>query len=210
MRSDERVDERIDAALRSYAELGEIPEARVVVARVMERARAAESQRRGWWMWGVAAAAGLAVMVLAGMVWMTRSPRRAEIAWVPRAPGVASEEPYPQRLKPDSSLGLRGTAEAMPFHNEASRKSPGRTAHVETASGQRVVQVAAPERQPKLDVFPTPRPLSAEEQGMVAFASQAPAEVKKAVIEDQQHWDDPIIVAEVGTSPLESGSQPNQ
>ena len=38
MRGDEQMEELIDAALRSYAEPGEIPEARVVAARVMEQA----------------------------------------------------------------------------------------------------------------------------------------------------------------------------
>jgi hypothetical protein len=210
MRSDERVDERIDAALRSYAEPGKAPEARAVLARVMEQARAGESQRGGWWVWGAAITAGLAAMVLVGMARMTGSPRRAEIAWVPRAPGVASEEPYSQRLKPDSSLGSSGTAEAMAFQNEGSRKLPGRTAHGEKTGGRRVAQEATPERLPKLDVFPTPHPLTQQEQGLVVFVTQAPPEVRKAVIEDQQHWDDPIIVADLQNRPVVSGSPQNR
>jgi hypothetical protein len=60
---------------------------------------------------------------------------------------------------------------------------------------------------PKLDVFPSPRPLSPEEQALVAFALRAPSEAKKAVVEDQQHWDDPIIVADLRKLVLQSGNQ---
>ena len=44
MRGDEQMEELIDAALRSYAEPGEIPEARVVAARVMEQAGGGEPE----------------------------------------------------------------------------------------------------------------------------------------------------------------------
>ena len=63
---------------------------------------------------------------------------------------------------------------------------------------------------PKLEVFPTPRPLTAEEQALVAFVRRAPPAVKKAVIEDQQHWDDPIIVADLRDPSLQSGSHQDQ
>src|ERR1700691_2494490 len=86
MRGDERMEERIDAALRSYAEPAEIPEARVVVARVMELA-GSEGRRFGWW-WVVVPAAVCLLVALVGVVWMMRGARVPETAWVPRAPGV--------------------------------------------------------------------------------------------------------------------------
>jgi hypothetical protein len=73
-----------------------------------------------------------------------------------------------------------------------------------------VVRVRAPEPMPKLDVFPSPRPLTVEEQGLVVFAMQAPPVVKKAVIEDQQQWDKPIIVAELRKASLNSDNQQDQ
>ena len=72
IRGRDAMDARSMRALRSYAEPGEVPETRVVLARVMERARASESQRRGWWVWG-AVAAGLAVVVLVGVLVLRRS-----------------------------------------------------------------------------------------------------------------------------------------
>jgi hypothetical protein len=63
---------------------------------------------------------------------------------------------------------------------------------------------------PKLAVFPTPRPLTPEEEALVAFAKHGPPEVQRAVLEDQKHWDDPIIVAESGKPPPQSGNQQDQ
>ncbi|MGB6871788.1 MAG: hypothetical protein WBD93_19395, partial [Acidobacteriaceae bacterium] len=60
---------------------------------------------------------------------------------------------------------------------------------------------------PKLDVFPTPRPLTPEEQALVAFAKQGPPAVQRAVIEDQKHWDDPVIVAELQEKSSSAGNQ---
>jgi hypothetical protein len=204
MRGDEPVfdrdaiDERIDRALRSYAEPPELPETRVVLARVMERAREAESRRHGWWVWGTAVAAGLAVMVAVGVVWMMRSPRRAEIALAPRAPQVAplhgrddNEQNIPRRLKPESSSGSHGTAQAVALQNG------GR--HVDLARAE------APNPLPKEEVFPAPRPLSEQEEALVAFAHHVPATVQEQVIEAQKHVGDPIVIAELKIAPLEIG-----
>ena len=62
---------------------------------------------------------------------------------------------------------------------------------------------------PKQEVFPTPRPLSREEQALIRFAREGPPAVKKAVLEDQKHWDDPMItdVAELAPKPPGSRSQ---
>jgi len=196
MRGDEetdRFDAVIDRALRSYSEPAEVPEARVVLTRVLSRVQEAESQRRGWWMWGVVTTVGLAVLVTVGVVWMMRTPRRAEIAWIPKAPGMT--EGSPQRLKPESPGRVHGTAEAVSLQSRGTTRRKSR---------------AEAESPPKKEVFPTPRPLSVEEQGLVAFVRRAPPAVKKAVIEDQQHWDDPIIVADLRDPSLQSGSHKNQ
>jgi hypothetical protein len=54
-------------------------------------------------------------------------------------------------------------------------------------------------------VFPTPRPLTAEERGLVAFASEASPELKKQVVEAERHMGDPITIAELKIAPLASG-----
>jgi hypothetical protein len=185
MRGDDR-DERMDAALRSYADPGEIPETRLVVARVMGSARSSELQRKALWVWG---AAGLAAMLAVGVVWMMPSSRVPEIAWTPKAPGVARVEvPLGEPRVDAESASVRSRA----------------------AVGARGMRTAAAKQLPKLDSFPTPRPLSPEEEALVSFARQAPPGVKKAVIEDQQHWDQPIIVADLRDPSLQAGGHQDQ
>jgi RNA binding exosome subunit len=60
---------------------------------------------------------------------------------------------------------------------------------------------------PKLEVFPTLRPLTAEEQALVAFAEQATPEQKKQVMEAEQHLGDPIAIAELKIRPLDEGEK---
>jgi hypothetical protein len=183
MRGDELIDERIDAALWSYAEPGEMPETGAAVARVLARVESAESRKR-FWMWaaGIPAVACLLMVILVSMWWM-RGSRVPEIAWVPKAPGsVAGLE----------SRGIRGgeTIAELPH--------PGRAKNGRDQNG-------APGVLPKMDVFPTPRPLTAEERGLVAFASEASPELKKQVVEAERHMGDPITIAELKIAPLASG-----
>jgi len=183
MRGDERLDERIDAALRSYGEPGEIPEARVALARVLERARAeGTAQRRVWvWSWAVGAACVVALLVALGWMSVRQGAKMPEIARTPRAPGVVVPQPLP----------VRSTFQ---------KKKPGR---VRLAAGN----VERP--LPKLDVFPTPTPLSPQEQALAAFAQHGPPAVQRAVLDDQQHWDDPSIVADL-QQPPQAGSPQDQ
>ena len=217
MERDERYDSMIDRALRSYGEPAEVPETRVVLARVMERVRASESQRRGWWMWGAVAAAGLTVMVLVGVVWMTRSSRGPEIAWVPKAPGVMGVPHRPTGKPSGEGDGTRSVEQvgrqAISAENAGAKaRSDIRSvsARLKSCPDTRTCWDGAPHVLPKKEVFPTPRPLTEEEQALVAFARRAPPAVKKAVIEDQQHWDDPVIVADLRKPPVESSSQQHQ
>ncbi len=56
---------------------------------------------------------------------------------------------------------------------------------------------------PKLDVFPTPQPLTPAEQTLVEFASRAPASERKSLIEAQQQPDAPLTIAAIKIQPIE-------
>jgi hypothetical protein len=176
MHGDE-MDERIDAALRSYAEPPEGPESRVVLARVLARARAEKAPRRRGWAWLIPAAGCAAALAAA---WLLRAPATPQIAWTPRAPGVVSiataPGPVPER---------RNVRRAVPA---------------------RQVQIAA-ERLPKLETFPAPAPLTPEEQKLVVFTRHGPAGTVHQVIEAQQHIDDPLEIAELKIQPLDEGGE---
>jgi hypothetical protein len=62
---------------------------------------------------------------------------------------------------------------------------------------------SAPQPLPKLDVFPTPQPLSPQEQQLAEFAQQGPPAEKQAVIAVQQHLGDPLQIAELSVLPLD-------
>jgi hypothetical protein len=185
MRGDDRVDEVIDAALRTYAEPREMPDARVAVARVLAQVESAESRKRFWtWAAMVPAVTCLLMVILVSMWWMGRS-RVQEIAWVPKAPGVMRAE------KP-------GRIAVLELSHSGARKP----AHQNGAPAVAVVW----ERLPKMDVFPSPRPLTAEERALVVFAAQASPETKKQVVEAEKHVGDPIVIAELKIAPLVSGA----
>jgi hypothetical protein len=187
MRGDDGVDELIDAALRSYAEPGKMADARVAAVRILARVEFAESRKR-FWMWavGVPAVACLLMVILVSMGWM-RGPRLGEIAQAPSAPRVVRVEK------------LRGRV-AVP---ELPRPGARKAAHQNGAPAVTAVQV----RLPKMDVFPTPRPLTAEERALVAFASQVSPEMKKQVVEAERHLGDPIAIAQLKIEPLVGDAQ---
>jgi hypothetical protein len=217
MREDEPVlgrdsmDDRIDRALRSYSEPAELPEARVALARVMERARASESQRRVRWVWGAAMAAGLAVMVAVGVVWMMRGPRRVEIAGTPKAPGVAANR-YGTPISEDGRALRESHVSNSREMGQPLNPSVDRTHHATRGAmggtdARRLRVKAGAGSLPKLDVFPTPQPLSEQEAALLAFANQVPAKLQQQVVEAQAHLGDPIVIAELEIAPLESGEK---
>jgi len=199
---EDRIDALIGVALRSYAEPDEMPEQRVAVARVMDRVREADVLRHRLWIGGWAATACFAVAVV-GVMWTMRSPRTPEIAWTPNAPGVVSHSSSVSGAKAhDRSSRDSARLKSCPDTKACTDKS--------RVQGALVARTKEPEKLPKLEVFPTPRPLSVEEQALVGFVRHGPPAVQRAVFEDQQHWDDPIIVAGLRDQPLQTGSQKNQ
>jgi hypothetical protein len=182
MRGDEQRDEMITAGLRSYAEPEEIPEARVVLARVMERAQTIESRRKRIWAWAIPVAACAMAAMVVGFIWVLRVPRIPPIAWTPPAAVVASVKP--------------------PLAREV--RTPRRTPH---RSLLRVAE-AQPEPLPKLDVFPSPRPLNSEEQALTTLARPGKTAVAQQVLEAQKHIDDPIDIADLRIRPLNIGDDP--
>jgi hypothetical protein len=187
------MDERIDAALKSYAEPPEIPASGVALARMLERAGAMEVPRRRWLVWVIPATGfGLAVLVTATMLVM-RAPRVPEIAWTPLAPGVASPA-------------------TAPTNEAGSSKSLDEARHAWRGVLRPVA--AAPRTQtaalPKLETFPAPMPVSPEEQKLRDFARRGPSAAKQQVMEARQHADDPLEIAELAIQPLDEGDNAAQ
>jgi hypothetical protein len=177
MHSDDRIDQMIESGLRSYADPPAIPETRLAVAQVMARVTDEQPPRLRRWQWAAPVAACLVVVFALGLVWMLHAPRAPQIALVPPSPPVASV--------PSSSGSTSAPVQVHP-------RRVNRT----------VARAAKEQPLPKLDVFPTPEPLSPEEQALVAFAARTPRSVQQQVIAAEQHVADPINIAELTIRPL--------
>jgi len=182
----------LDSALSTYADPG--PDsgleqrvlAAVAAARVEQGATA--KPRRSWLPWAIAlpVAAGLLILWLA-IPKVVHSPvtppRTADNNKPVNAPFVSPP------ANPSQKLGHHSHPSGPAIHPAP----PPQVAH------------AAPS--PKLDVFPTPAPLSPEERALVTVADAGPAAPRQALIEAQQQPDAPLSVAALNIPPL---AQPDE
>jgi len=60
---------------------------------------------------------------------------------------------------------------------------------------------------PKLDVFPTPQPLTRQEQALAVFAIRTPALELQALIEARKQDDAPVSITAIDIQPLEPPDQ---
>lgn len=182
---DNSLDSRIDAVLRAYAEPADAPDPRVIALRLLQQGREVESHRN-WLLWRWAVPAAVCLILLATVIaWRLRSLQR---------PQVAQTHTLPQTLRPakPAAAVVRHAAVAA-----APRKPP------------RLV-LAKSRPLPKLDVFPTPTPLSPQERALVAFAEHGPPAVQRAVLQDQKDWNNPVTIAGLQPHPLQPANFQDQ
>ncbi|MGB6132988.1 MAG: hypothetical protein WBG54_14505 [Acidobacteriaceae bacterium] len=149
-------------------------------------------------------------------------PRTAAAAILDRAHVTPTRRPFwiwaiPAACLLALAVGLLWWFHAAPAPRIARAVAPAPAGTVPLASAPaphrlpvRIVrrQHAHPAPLPKLDVFPTPAPLSPQEQALVAFARTAPPAVQQAVIDDQRSWDQPPNVAGLNINPPENSGAP--
>ncbi len=180
MRNDDLVAERIDAALRSYAAPPEGIDPRTAAATIFARARRSKT-RHAWllWRWAIPALACLLALAI-GTAWLLRRPAAPQIASIVPAPPPAPTLPV---ITPSS-------VSSAPVH----------------ATGRRPTRIASVKEPPlpKLDVFPTPAPLTAQEQALLVFLRTAPPAVTQAVIDEQRGPDQPIANTATPIQPPET------
>jgi hypothetical protein len=192
MRENDELDLLIDSVLSTYGDPG--PDsgldqrvlARISSARASERV--APASRRRWlpWVVGLPVAAGLLLFFfLAGP--KTASPPTSV------AKGMAQTQQVPIVTAP---------SEAASAHRSEPVSSNGHVPfNLRSRSGKQASRTVA---LPKLDVFPTPQPLTAEEQALVAFAVSAPESERRSFIEAQKQAEAPLRIAAIEIPPLDS------
>src|SRR6266567_2974395 len=172
MREKDQLDLLIDSALATYAEPSSGMEQRVLNALAAERVAVPAKSKlvafplRRWVPWVV----GLAACLLLALFVHNGKSHRETLA-------RDTVSPQPQRAAAPTGIIATGRTHAAiartPKHR-APRLMP-------------VVQAAAP----KLDVFPTPQPLTPEEQALVVFVAQAPENERRAVADAQHQIETP-------------------
>jgi hypothetical protein len=192
----DNLDLLLDSALATYAHPG--PESgledRVLnalkAARVPE-VRTASVDRKGhrrWFAWAFA----LPVAVCIVLLWLS-------ITKSIHAPSSQTQ----QARQTNQGPAIPRTA-APVVSAQTPRRHSVRAARSERPRSN--AEVAAAEPLPKLDVFPTPQPMSSEERALGVVATQTPLPLRKALVEAQQD-DSPIHIAAIHIPQLESPDQ---
>ena len=188
MRENGDLDRLLDSVLSTYGDPG--PGSGLdqrVLASIRTRIAAEPAPRRRWLPWavGLPAAACLLLFFLAG-------PKTAHSPAIP-AKVVTQPQEFPITTAHTGPLpALRPQLVPRTRQVPFSRQSrPG---------GHATRSVALP----KLDVFPTPQPLTQAEQALVAFAVRAPEAERQSLIAAQKQAEAPLSIAAIEIPPIES------
>lgn len=196
MREKDELDLLLDSALRTYADPGPDAGLEDRVLKALTAARAPEVRttwialrpRRHWLPWAFA----LPIAVCLLLLWLST----AKTIHAPSAPTEQARHTIPA---PALSPAIAPEGSTHP-----SRRHAGRAMVSAPPPSNGLVANAV--LRPKLDVFPTPQPMTAEERALSAVAVQTPLPLREALVEAQQN-DEPLHIAATHIPPLESPDQ---
>jgi hypothetical protein len=198
MREKDDLDLLIDSALVTYADPGPDSGLEDRLLATLSTVRTETSRvrtrwRRRWLPWAVA------LPIAAGLLLFWLSPRREK----PRQTSEPQQarEGAPTAIAPhvNSSSEVRPR---LPHRSEVPHKPA-----VRVAQPALPVQTAQAASLPKLDVFPTPQPLTEEERALVVVVTQTPLPAREALVEAQSLDASPVRIAEIHIPPLEPPDQ---
>lgn len=169
----------LDAALRSYADPG--PDSGFEQRILRNVAEQDAARTRHPWRMRLLWAAGASLAAVCLLLVFIFSPRLKTV------PHTASTQPPLERHPPESN-----TAAVPP------RSQPGLFYRHKLGPHS----IAQPAPAPKLAVFPTPAPLSAQEQALVRLVVGATAEQRNDLIAAQQQGDKPLRIAAISIPSL--------
>jgi hypothetical protein len=178
----------IDSALSTYAVPGPDSglEDRLLVTLAAVRTTALPIRggwRRRWVPWAVV------LPIAAGLVFLWLSPRR--------------EKPLPALEPREARVGAPAAVAPNAGSSSEVRHGVPRRHAVHITQPASPVQAAQAAPLPKLDVFPTPQPLTAGERALVVVVTETPLPARQALIEAQSLDHLPVRIAEIHIPPLE-------
>lgn len=183
--SRDELDRLLDSALVTYADPG--PDAGLE-NRILSRiaAEASPSPRRRWLAWAIAVPV-LAALLFFAVVSGTRK----------------SHAPAP--APPQAHVTLSPSIPASQVSSSPlARPAPLRRVKNSSREQRRAKLTARSAPLPKLEMYPTPRPLSPQEEALVNFAARATTSEREALITAQRQNDAPLSVAAIEIKPLEA------
>ena len=188
MPSDHELNRLLDEALHSYAAEPDAHLENRILATVREEAR--QTTNNGWarWLrWGLAA---VACAILIGVAVYFGQPWRHPVKFAH----------VPQQTRPNSQPSDQ--AQTSDIASATPARPYKRLLHQPPRKEEALTK--APAQPPKLDVFPTPDPPTAEERALVAY-SQNPTgnqQQKPSVVHAEDLEVEPIRIAEIHVEPL--------
>lgn len=182
MADHDEFDRLLDTALSTYADAGPNLAPRVLQQVSLQTTM---RRRRAQWLWG----AGLATAATATALLLLIAP------WRTAQPGVAPRTEASVALpQPHPAAPTETTHATRPIAPHAPRTAP-----------TRAVTASAPS--PKQDIFPAPRPLSAEEQALAHLVAQSSRDERHDLLTAQQQADAPIRISAISIPPISSPSE---
>jgi hypothetical protein len=185
----DELDILLDAALATYVDSEPSPS---LTPRILAAARDADRRPTvGWLSWAVPALAAALLMT----IFLTHRPAARRQTPQPTADLSAPHAPASAERMPDTS-GNRIAAAATPHLGS----TPPRAA--------RSVRTTAPIQPllPRQEVFPTPAPLSPEEQALAATVNRSPERIAKQIAQSgapsQEEPIEPLRIAAIHIPPL--------
>jgi len=182
----DELDRLIDSELASYAEPRAGLEQRVL-ARVAAENPSQLWVLAGWQRWAIAGMVAVTILLVAGIQRLTHHEPRVDTARI--------MSPAHSPVANDKDAGSQTPLQVLPSHGTT------RVRHTVTHRSESI-HVAERGKQPKLDVFPAPQPLSKKEQSLIDLAKHLPDAERQKLLTDRQSSQAPLEIASIKISPI--------
>jgi hypothetical protein len=114
----------------------------------------------------------------------------------------------PARDQNQAQIAQPALEPQVPTHRSASLiSSESRRTKSPVERMRPILASSKPAPVPKLDVFPTPQPLTAAERALVAFAVRAPESERQSFVGTQEQLQEPVSISAIEIQPIDSPDQ---
>jgi len=184
----DELDRLIDSELARYAEPREGLEQRVL-ARV-----SAEGSKRVWalnrWQYWALAGVAAALIITMVVVPLSRNAHRETAAITARATAPdRGSDAIAKSSDPESHIPAPHLRQGAKTADNAMRKTKS-------------VPLRLPVQRPKLDVFPAPQPLSAQERALAELTTRLPKAERQRLFRDNEIQGAPLEISAIKISPI--------